>query len=219
MMRCCRAPVRTADDRDRIGRVLEQIEQCAHRPGTGRLGDRRDGWAVGNIDQIAQHVFGQGEHDWPGSAGGGDAVGAGDIFGDSRRIVDPRRPFGDRPEEGRHVDFLEALTVAVGAVEVADEQDHRSRILECDMNARRCIGRAWAARYESDAWSPGHLAVGVGHVGHSAFLSAYHQVDFGRVVKRVEDREETFPRHGENAVAALDSEAARRGFGRRCVGS
>ena len=205
MMRRARAPVGAADDRQRVGGVLEQFEQRADRAGIGGFGDRRHARAVERLDLVAQHVLGDGEHDRAGAAGGGDAVGAGDIFGDAARIVDPRRPFGDRREEGRHVDFLEALAVAVGAVEVADEQDHRGRILEGDMDAGAGIGRARAARDEGDAGPPGHLAVGVGHVGDPAFLPADDGVDLGRVVERVEHGEEAFAGDGENAVAALDA--------------
>ena len=109
-------------------------------------------------------------------------------------------------EEGGEVDFLEALAVAVGAVEVADEQDHRGRILEGDMDSAAGVGRAGAAGDEGDARPPGHLAVGVGHVGDPAFLPADDQVDLRRVMQRVEHGEEAFARHGENAVAALDLE-------------
>ena len=109
-------------------------------------------------------------------------------------------------EEGGQVDFLEALAVAVGAVEVADEQDHRRRILEGDMDSGAGVGRAGPAGDEGDAGPPGHLAVGVGHVGDPAFLPADDQVDLRRVMERVEHGEEAFAGHGENAVAALDLE-------------
>ena len=158
------------------------------------------------LDLVAQHVLGQREHDRAGPAGGRDAVGASDIFGDAARILDPRRPFGDRREEGGEIDLLEALAVAVAARDVADEQDHRGRILEGDMDSGAGVGRARAAGDESDAGAAGHLAVGIGHVGDSAFLPADDDVDLGRVVERVEHREEALARHGEDAVAALDPE-------------
>ena len=137
MMRRARAPVGAADDRHRVGRVLQQLEHRLDRAGIGRLGERRDARAVERLDLVAQHVLGQREHDRAGPAGGRDAIGAGDIFGDAPRIVDPRRPFGDRAEEGGEVDLLEALAVAVAAGDVADEQDHRGRILEGDVDSGR----------------------------------------------------------------------------------
>ena len=92
------------------------------------------------------------------------------------------------------VDLLEALAVAVAASDVADEQDHRRRILEGDMDPAAGVGRARAAGDEGDARAAGHLAVGVGHVGDPAFLPADDEVDFGRVVERVEDGEEALAR-------------------------
>ena len=205
MMRRARAPVGAADDRERGGGVLEQFEQRADRAGVGGLGDGRHARAVERVDHVAQHVLGNGEDDGAGPAGGGDAPGARDIFGDAAGIVDPRRPFGDGREESGEVDFLKALAILVGAVEVADEQDHRGGILESDVDPRTGVGRARAAGDEGDAGTPGHLAVGVGHVSDPAFLAADGDVDFGRVVERVEHREEAFAGNGEDAVAALDA--------------
>ncbi len=146
------------------------------------MGDRRDLRPVDRLDLIAQHVFGKGEHHRAGPARGGDAIGAGDIFGNAASIVDPRRPFRNRPEESGHVDFLEALAILVGAVEVADEQDHRRRILEGDMDAGGCVGRTWAAGDEGNAGLAGHLAVGIGHVADSALLAANDRLDLRRVM-------------------------------------
>ena len=52
---------------------------------------------------------------------------------------------------------------------------------------------------------PGHLAVGVGHIGDPAFLPAHDDVDVAGVVKRVEHGEEAFAGDGEDPVAPLDS--------------
>src|SRR4051812_43930831 len=68
------------------------------------------------------------------------------------------------------------------------------------------VGRAGAAGDEGDAWATGHLAVGIGHISDPALLPADDSVDLGRVVERVEHREETFARNRENAVAALNFE-------------
>jgi hypothetical protein len=68
------------------------------------------------------------------------------------------------------------------------------------------IGRAGAAGDEGNSGLAAHLAVGVGHITDPAFLAADDDVDFRRVVKRVEDGEEAFAGNSENAVAALDLE-------------
>ena len=67
------------------------------------------------------------------------------------------------------------------------------------------IGRAGAAGNERHAGPPGHLAIGVGHIGHSALLPTDGQVDLGHIMERVEHRQEAFARHGEYAVAALNA--------------
>ena len=51
----------------------------------------------------------------------------------------------------REIDLLERLAVARAAIDVADEQDHRLRILHRDMDADAGVGRAGAARDEGDA--------------------------------------------------------------------
>ncbi len=108
-------------------------------------------------------------------------------------------------EESGEVDLLEALAAAVAARDVADEEDHRGRILEGDMDPAAGVGRAGAAGDEGDAGAAGHLAVGVGHVRDPALLPADDGLDLARVVQRVEHGEEALARHGEDAVAALDA--------------
>ena len=73
------------------------------------------------------------------------------------------------------------------------------------MDAGGGVGRAGAAGDEGDSGAPGHLAVGVGHIGDPAFLPADDNFDLGRVMKRVEHREEAFAGNGEHTVAALDA--------------
>ena len=74
------------------------------------------------------------------------------------------------------------------------------------MDSGAGVGRAGPAGDEGDARPPGHLAVGVGHVGDPALLPADGDVDFLGVMQRVEHREEALARNGEHAVAALDAE-------------
>ena len=104
VMTGARAPVGTADDRHRVGRILEQVEQRADRAGIGGLGYRRDARAVERLDLVAQHVFGDGEHDRARAAGGGDAIGPRDIFRESaahRRSAPPIWRSGRRRRESR----------------------------------------------------------------------------------------------------------------------
>ena len=129
-----------------------------------------------------------------------------DVFGNAFRPVDLCDPLGDRPEHLAVIDLLERLAVDEVPADLADAEHHRRRILEGDVDAGAGVGRAGSAGDEGDAWTAGHLAVGVGHIGDPAFLPADDDVDFGRVVERVENGEEALAGDGEDAVAAVDPE-------------
>ena len=71
------------------------------------------------------------------------------------------------------------------------------------MDANGGVGGAGAARDERYAWAFRHLAVGLGHIGDAALLSADDEVDLGRIVQRVQGSEIALARHAEDAVASL----------------
>ena len=81
-------------------------------------------------------------------------------------------PFRHRAEEGAIVHLLERVAVAEGALDLADEQQHRRRIVSRDMHARRSVGRAGAARDEADARAPGRLAHRFGHHRRARLVAA-----------------------------------------------
>src|SRR4030095_2323985 len=68
-------------------------------------------------------------------------------------IVPPAAPLGEaersRPEHLPVVDFLERLAVALAARDLADEQDHRRRVLERGVHADRRVARPGGARHAS----------------------------------------------------------------------
>ena len=101
---------------------------------------------------------------------------------DAARILDAGRPFRDRAEEGGEVDLLEALALTVAASDIADEEDHRGRVLEGDVDAGAGVGRTRTSGHEGDAGPPGHLTVGIRHVGDAALLPADDRVDLRRIV-------------------------------------
>ncbi len=203
IMRCAFAPSGAADDRDRGGGIPEQRRQRHHRLEARRLADARDRRAIDRRGGFGQHVLGQRQHHRPGPPARRGRPGARDIFGDAPRVLDPARPFGERGEHRGEIDFLERLAIARAAIDVADEQDHRHRILHRDMDADARVGRAGPARDEGDARPPGQRPVGAGHERRPALLPAGDEIDRGRVVERVEHGEEAFAGDVEDAVAAL----------------
>ena len=114
-------------------------------------------------------------------------------------------PFRHRAEHGLVVDLLERLALAHAGVDLADEQDHRRRILHRDVDAVAGIGRAGAAGDEADAGPAGQLAIGLGHHRGAAFGAADHDVDRA-VMQRVERGEIAFARHAGDALDALRDE-------------
>ena len=122
-----------------IGRSAAQSSfcSCAHVGEAGPGLDRLDARRVGDRDALGQHVLRQRDHHRPGPAVGRGVEGARHDFRNARRIVDLGRPFRHRAEHGAVVEFLERLALAHVARDLADEQDHRRRIL-----LARCACRA-----------------------------------------------------------------------------
>ena len=141
----------------------------------------------------------------PGPAVGRGVEGARDQLGDARGIVDLGRPFGDRAEHRAVVELLERLALAHVARDLADEQDHRRRILARDVQARRRIGGARPAGDEADAGPPGRLADGLRHHRGAALLPADRDRDRA-VVEGVERRDIALARHAEHVAHAVDDE-------------
>ena len=191
---------------DRIGRVAQHVGQGRHGIRAERLGWGDHLWPVEGFNLVVQHVLGQGENHRTGAARAGGVKGAGDIFGNPSRIVDPRRPFGERREHRGEIDFLKALAVAVVAGDIADKKDHRGAVLHRGMDADAGIGRAGATGDKGDTGLSSHLAVGLCHEGGAAVLAGGDGLDGAAVVQRVEHREEAFPGDGEDALGALNDQ-------------
>ena len=100
-----------------------------------------------------------------------------DHFGHAVGAVDLRDPFRHLPVHSAVIDFLKGFALGVLAVDLADEQNQRSRILECSVQADARVGRARTARDEADAGTARELAVGFRHVRGAAFLAADHEFD------------------------------------------
>ena len=123
--------------------------------------------------------------------------------GQARRVVDLGHPLGDVAEHLAVVDLLERLAAAHRARDLADQQDHRRRVLARDVDAVAGVGGAGAARHHRDAGAPGELAVGLGHHRGAAFLAAGDVADLA-VVQRVEQREVALAGHAERELGAVD---------------
>ena len=196
------APARAAEDDERPLRGSKQLGQPVHFRSPGPRLDGHEGPRLRRVHAVDQHVLGQGDHDGTRPSRGGDGKGARDQFGNAAGIVDLDHPFRDRTEEGAEIDLLEGFAVLYPARHLADEQDHRYRILCRNVDAGRGIGRAGPAGDEADAGLSGQPAMTVGHHRRAAFLAAHDGIDAG-IVQRIEHGEVGFARHAIEPVDAV----------------
>jgi hypothetical protein len=75
------------------------------------------------------------------------------------------------------------------------------------MHADAGVGGTGAPGNETHARAARKAAVGAGHEGAAAFLTAGHSFDLGRVVQCIEHRKEALARDSKYAVASLFDQA------------
>ncbi|MGY3075625.1 hypothetical protein ACVWZZ_001996 [Bradyrhizobium sp. LM6.10] len=195
-------PARTAEnDERRLG---------AGKHGANALDIRRRGPAHRRLDThrvrngrgLGQHVLRQRDHDGTGTALHGDAEGPRDQLRNAVGTIDLDRPFRHGAEHSLVVELLKRLALAHAGVDLADEQDHRRRILHRDVDAVAGVGGAGAAGDEADSGAARELAVGLRHHRGAALGAADHDVDRA-VMQRIERREVALARHAGDALDAL----------------
>ena len=211
--RACRLrPAAAAEERDRPGGRPDELLQPAHvglpRPGL----HRREGRRILDRDRLRQHVLRQRDHHRAGAAAGRDIEGARDELGDAGRVVDLGRPFRDRAENRPVVELLEGLALTHVAGDLADEQDHRGRILARHMHSGRRIGGAGAAGDEADAGRPGGLAGRLRHHGGAALLPADRHGD-RPIMHGVERRDVALARNAKDVAHAVQHELVDQDLG------
>ena len=89
-------------------------------------------------------------------------------------------PLGEAAERRDLVDLLERLAAADGALDLADDHEHRRRILARRVDADGEVGRADRARPEADRRPSGQLAVGLGHERGRALVAGRDDADARR---------------------------------------
>ena len=198
-------PAAAAGDHDRALGAGNQRGEPPHLGFARRGFDRLEGGRVRHRHAIDQHVLGQRDHHRSGPAAGRGIEGARDYFGNARGIVDFGRPFGESAEHCAIVDLLKRLTPAHVARDLADEQDHRRRILLRNVNAGRRVGRARPTGDEADAGRAGDLADGLRHHRGAALLAADRHRDRA-IVQGIKRRDIALARHAEHMAHAVDDE-------------
>ncbi len=201
-------PAAAAGDDDRpLGReqhAAQLAQPARRRPGQHRLHARQHR----RRGRRRQHVLGQGQHHRAGPALQRGVEGARDVLGQAVGALHLAHPLGQPERAGAEhlpvVDLLEGLAVALVARDLADEQDHRRRILERGVQPDAGVGGAGPARDEADAGAAAELALRLGHEGGAAFLPAGDEADAVAVlVEAVEHREVAFAGDAEAGGDAL----------------
>ena len=159
-----------------------------------------------DVGLLGEHVLGKREHDRPRPARGGDGERPRDRLRQRVDVPDLVRPLRERREHRLEIDLLERLTAAILAGDLTDEQEHRRRVLERDVDTGRGVGRTGPTRDEADARASGELAVRLGHARRARLHAAHDELDLGGVVERVERGEVALAGDAEDAVGPVEPE-------------
>ena len=194
-------PSAPAEDGDGPLRRPQHLLQFGHlgqaRPDRNRLRAR----GVLRRGRFRQHVLGQRDHDrsWPTLHR--KVERALDDLRDLRGGFDLRGQLRGRGEQGAIVHLLEGAPPDHRPLDLADEQDHRGRVVLGDVKPVRGVGRARAAGDEADSRPSGEAPLRQRHDRGASLLAAHRKLDW-RAGQGVESGEIGFAR---NAVDPFDS--------------
>jgi hypothetical protein len=99
--------------------------------------------------------------------------------------------------------LLKRLAVDLVARHLADQHDHRRRVLKRGVHTDRGVAGTGPAGHQEHTGLAGQLAVGLGHERGATFLAAGDEADLGRVEKRIEDFEVAFAGDAERHIDAV----------------
>ena len=99
------------------------------------------------------------------------------------------------------VDLLERLAAAVGAQHLADEREHRGRVLAGRVDPDGEVGGTDRPRRKARRRAAGELAVGLRHERGGAFVAGRNEADPG-LLQSVEEAEEALAGNGEGVPDA-----------------
>ena len=155
---------------------------------------------------LGQYVFRQGQHDGTRPAGGRHLERAKHVLRDAIGRFDFGDPLRQRRKHLAELHLLKRFAAAHVALHLADEENHRRRVVIRGMHADAGVRGPRPSRDEADAGTAGQLAIGLCHVGRCALVLGHDQLDLRRVVQRVEHLEVTLSGDTEQAIHAVDAE-------------
>ena len=203
-------PAAAAQQQERPLRSREQALQLLHVRGRRRSARGSKMQRVGDRVLRKQHVLRQREQHRARPARCGNVERVADVLWNPFGAVDLRHPLGERAVHAPVVDFLERLALDEVVSHLADEHDHRRRILERGVHADRTVGSAGTARHEQQAGLPGELGRRFRHVRGTAFLAADDEFELVfQVMQAVQHRQETLARNAEGEARAVADQRVR----------
>ena len=201
------APARAAENHHRLFGFRQHVAQLVHVGFAGMGCNAMIGCELLDLREFVLHVFGQRQHHRARAARGGDVERMADHFLHTIRVVDAGHPFGHLAEHAPVIDFLKRFAFCVAAVDLADKQNHRCGILMRVVQAYGRVAGAGATRDKTDAGFARQFAVGVGHVGGAAFLTADHEFELVLyIVQCIQHREIGFAGYTETDVGAVQQQ-------------
>ena len=197
-------PARAAQNGQRL---LRPGQHRLHPHNRRRIGIRHRHIGPANIrhrHQLGLHLLGQRNHHRTGPARNRHIHRMRNQLRNALGIVDLRHPFRQRPEHPAIIHLLEALAVRLGKRDLADEQQHRRRVLKRHMHANGAMARPRPARHKRRRRPPGQLAIGLGHIHRPSLKPARYQLGLlGHPVQPVEHIQIALARHGKHMVDPL----------------
>jgi hypothetical protein len=160
------------------------------------------GPALRSGDVLAEQIRGEGQHDRPGTPGGGDPESPFDELRHTVGAVHRSRPLGDRCVEDREVHLLEGLPPEKRRLDLPQQDEHGRRILPRRVNADGQVGRANAPGGHRHRRHPGELGVGLGHERGAGFVPGRDERQLRVTLHGVHDLEEALAGDGIEAPDA-----------------
>ena len=92
------------------------------------------------------------------------------------------------------------------ARDLADQNDHRRRILKGGMDADRGVAGTGPACHQQHSGSTRELAVSLGHEGGATFLAAGYETDLRGVEQSIEDLEIALPGYAKRHIDPMGAQ-------------
>ena len=222
------------DDRD--VEQLRELEQIRRGPGPQHAGTREDHGPLGRGDELedrpdvvrlgpwrrrtrrvelgslrqdlVEEILGERQQDGSRPPDERRPDGVADCRRDVGGRAWLRRVHREAAERALLVGLLERLAADEVAFDLADEREHRCRVLARRVDADREVRRADGPRADARRRSAGQLAVGLGHERGGALVASRDDAD-ARLVEPLEQAEEALAGHGEGVPDADRSEGVR----------